>query len=291
MRVDKTLIKRVDCGESPVHRIINCSRCLWRLASFCLACALLAPHAFAQPWQRLSDGRVVIEVKDHKLAFDPNIWGASGTSATVNFLTDHESERHSLADVLAQPDGFRAAFASSPSVLVRMTNSANGPGLFLNRFDRRSVPDSTRIEIYLFTDSDKPEGCYYSFRRITARLASCTENNLGAFETVVPDEDGFFRVVSPSDYARAQHAEYVLAPDLRKAYAPAPLIVSCSTSLNNSRPREWGQCSASSWYGNDIGIYYQFDYSRFPKSRWIELDRRMRDIYADILMQNEGGQK
>jgi hypothetical protein len=252
---------------------------------------VLAPQAFAQPWQRLSDGRVVIEVKDHKLAFDPHIWGASGTSATVAFLADHESERHSLADVLAEPDRFRVVFSNSAEVLVRMSNSFNGPGLFLNRFDRRSVPDSTRIEMYLFAGSDKSDSCHYSFRRVTARMAFCTENNLGPFETAVPDDDGFFRVVSPSEYARAQSAEYVLGPDLRKTYAPAPLIVWCFTSLNDSRPREWGQCSASSWYGNGLGIYYQFDYSTFPKSGWIQLDHRMRQIYADILMQDEGRRK
>jgi hypothetical protein len=82
---------------------------------------------------------VVIDVKDHKLAFDPNIWGASGTSATVDFLIDHEHERHSLAEVIEAPDRFRPLFANEDAVGVRMSNSWNGPGLFLNRFDRRSV--------------------------------------------------------------------------------------------------------------------------------------------------------
>jgi hypothetical protein len=254
------------------------------LASLCLAFILLAPQAIAQPWQRLPDGRVVIEVKDHKLAFDPDIWGASGTSATVDFVIDHEHERHSLAEVIEAPDRFRPIFANEDAVGVRMSNSWDGPGLFLNRFDRRSVPTSTRIEMLIFDrklTSSRDCNPRHFYRGLLNTY--CSEKELYRYETESPDADGFWRVVSPSAAARAASVQYVLSDVIRKTYAPGPVTFGCRLNYGPV-PSEWGRCHSYSSYTGDIGIYYEFEFLNYPEATWVELDRRMRQIYAGILV-------
>ena len=268
---------------------------MWDGAGLSLAVLLLASAAFAQPWQRLPDGRVVIEVKDHKLAFDPNIWRAgTGYPPAVEFRVPGGNEGYLLTRAIEDPDGARAYFSGVNKVTVTMTNGWNELGLFLNRFARRSLPNSSRIELVIFDirayESQNCDPRFFSYAAVPQTLR-CSESELGAFETETPDADGFLRVLGPDRSARPRSVEYVLAPEIRKSYSIGPVIIGCSASLNDSEPREWGQCATSSTYAEGVGIYYQFRYSSFPKSNWMQLDRRMRDIYADILMQNEGGQK
>jgi hypothetical protein len=300
MRAGNILIGRVPCAACGLHLLADRLRRIRDLASLypaslCLAFVLLAPQALAQPWQRLPDGRVVIEVKDHKLAFDPNIWRAgTGYPAAVEFHAAGEKERYSLSRAIEDPNGARVFFSRFDALMVTMTNGWNEPGLFLNRFDRRSLPDSSRIELLIFDKKAvSRQACDQSdyLNGYGLGNVNCTESDLGPFETKEPDSDGFFRIVTPTPYARAQSAKYVLAPEIRKTYAPGPISVGCSQSLNDSEPREWGQCSVATLFSDGVGTFYQFRYSGYPKSTWIELDHRMRRIYADVLLHNEGGQK
>jgi hypothetical protein len=294
MQTDKVLVNRERRGSSGLHLIVDRLRRTRSFASLCLAFVLVAPQAFAQPWQRLPDGRVVIEVKRHKLAFDPNIWRAgTGYPPAVEFHAAGEKERYSLTRAIEDPDGARAFFSRFDEITLTMTNGWNEPSLFLNRFDRRSLPHSSRIELVIFDKDAAHQLCdpLSFFGSFTLRTVHCSESELGPFETDPPDIDGFLRVVSPTPSARETFVKYVLAPEIRKSYATAPILIGCLPSLNSSELREWGQCAATSTYRAGAGIFYQFRFSSFPKSSWIKLDRRMREIYADILMQNEGGQQ
>jgi hypothetical protein len=88
-------------------------------------------------------------------------------------------------------------------------------------------------------------------------------------------------VVSPSAAARATSVQYVLSDVIRKTYAPGPVTFACR--LNYSPVlSEWGRCHSYSSYTGDIGIYYEFEFLNYPEATWVELDRRMRQIYAGM---------
>jgi hypothetical protein len=258
-----------------------------RLARLCaISLISLLSHSnpiLAKAWQTLPDGRVLIEIKGEKLAFDPGITDTARGDAAVVFSARGADERYSLSQVLADPERSRVFFSKYDPISVVMENSWNLSGQFLNKFPRNSLPTSNRIELLIFGGEEGEwRGCdpHHFYRGIPN--VGCDETKLFSYESPTPDADGFLRVMSPSTQAKRTNAQYVLSRDMREKYANGPVIFGCSANFTPS-PLEWGTCEASSSLSNRLRVFYEFQYARYPRSSWLALDQRMRAIFANIL--------
>jgi hypothetical protein len=264
-----------------------------KLARLC-AISLISLLAHSNPtlakaWQTLPDGRVLIDIKGEKLAFDPGIADAARGYAAVVFSARGADEHYSLSQVLADPERSRTLFSKYDPISVVMVNSQNLSRQFLNRFPRDSLPSSSRIELLIFGGQESEwRGCdpHHFYRGIPN--VGCDEAKLFSYESLTPDADGFLRVVSLSAQARRTNAQYVLSRAIREKYADGPVIFGCSEDFT-PRPLEWGKCEAYSSISNRLRVFYEFQFARYPKSSWLALDHRMRTIFANILGEKSSG--
>jgi hypothetical protein len=102
-----------------------------------------------RPWERLPDGRVVIEIKGVKLAFDPDIdrgppeaWPAVHSSVQFIPVRTPGARGLTFRQVIDDPARARAAFAKWQLVKIKTGNNPTSRGRFLGRYDRSEVIDS-----------------------------------------------------------------------------------------------------------------------------------------------------
>jgi hypothetical protein len=89
--------------------------------------------ANAEPWERLPDGRVIIDIKGFKFAFP----GTGNDLNSIHFNEADRQDRATLRDVLMSPDKNRALFKSRSDINVSIYSGRTG--LFFGRFDRNEL--------------------------------------------------------------------------------------------------------------------------------------------------------
>src|SRR5215213_5083571 len=79
------------------------------------------------PWERLPDGRVVIEIKGVKLAFDADL-DRGAQHASVNFLAVRPPDAQlTFRQVVNDPASARRAFSEWRAVTIRTWNNPTSP--------------------------------------------------------------------------------------------------------------------------------------------------------------------
>jgi len=240
-----------------------------------------------RPWEELPDGRIIVEIKGNKLAFNKNIdRDERYLSLRFSSATPSKIKELGFQDVVEHPGIARAVFKSWDIVRIHTQNSRSAPGLFLARYDRKTIPSSSRIELEIFSDPEQilcrtslvelelHRNCArfndlasgFRFRRnagpIIVRhpkaLSSETENEAGGWTTYV------FPI---SERRSATHeAIYFQCEDL-------------SEICRNNSKNVFGYAIRK-----NVSLYFEFSLTEFPKKRMRELDRRMREVFDDVLL-------
>ncbi|MDE2471483.1 MAG: hypothetical protein KGL35_22830, partial [Bradyrhizobium sp.] len=140
-----------------------------RLISLALAGAgsILANSnaAIATPWEKLPDGRVIIQVKNVRLAFPADAADANDIEFTDRYQL---KSRMSLKEIIAEPDLAQKLFSDARLVYVDIPNLIDRKGLYLGQFPRSDFPS---FSASLVIGEGAQAGCEYAAAR-SARLSA-----------------------------------------------------------------------------------------------------------------------
>jgi hypothetical protein len=212
--------------------------------------------AAAEEWQKLPDGRTVIDVKGVRL-------GLPTTGPDLGFIEfrDIPGRRTlTLKDTIARPDDARELFAKAAVVNVGITIPPTQVGLFLGKFPRTQFPSFTSgLVIGLNVDGN----CSYweeHYAQLRSQL-SPGDPRIGPYgwaEFKEGDHPPLWSYVQPSS-----------GPD------PPFKGINCDYSVF---------CGSAKCFGRNIGFSYQFNRKMFGQPDWQALNERIYDALRFVLL-------
>jgi hypothetical protein len=225
----------------------------------------------AQPWQRLPDGRVSIDIKGVRVAMPTDDQDAG------NIIIWERSflRGFSLRQVIDHPDQARQFFAIEPLIYIHIPNvvanrlfSAPNDSLFLGHFDPAAYES-------------------FGFSILIGEMAQddCQSRI---------DEAGMYRERLLKETAATDRngwAEFVTSRSPgRWVYIKQQIPLSSPPDLDSITCTELGDCSAWVCLQHDHSFSYQFQRSRFQISAWPIVVRRAADVLNYVLPdENIGG--
>jgi len=229
------------------------------LAIIALCSTVATPcSAGTDDWEKLPDGRVIIELKDVRVALP-----ASGSDTELITFTDRHHIRNemTLREVIQRPADARRLFESTDLIFVSLPNLMDRPGLFLGKFPRSEFKSG-----------------HAGFAVGKGALASCqswaeTFSKLAA--SLTPNDSR----LSSDGWAEFKLRDnplqlaYIRAPqDSAKAYFPG---VSCGYFKG---------CSVSKCLAADLTASYGFSRTIVEQKDWLSLDQRVHELMAYIFI-------
>jgi hypothetical protein len=221
------------------------------LFAFCFS-AFLIDSCLAAPddWERLPDGRVVIQVKDVRLALP-----SEGEDLKfITFLDIPHRKEMTLNRVIVAPDDARKMFNEARLINVLTDNGMDRKGLWLGKFDRselRAVSMGIAIGAGAIGNCDAWER---EFASLKAKLAP-NDPRIGG--------DGL--------------AEFPLVSRVYVQTREQSIFsgISCDT-LNF--------CYVSKCLGNEVGLTFNFPEKSYGRSSWEELTAKLHDVLSFVLV-------
>ncbi|WGD52464.1 hypothetical protein QA641_00470 [Bradyrhizobium sp. CB1650] len=223
--------------------------------------ASIAPcdAALALDWDKLPDGRVIIEVKDVRLALP-----SEGADTQLVRFTDRLATKNemTLGEVIRAPDVARRMFSNTSLMNVGIPNVLDRDDLFLRKFPRsefRSLTVGFAIGKGALTDCE-------SWARTYAKLLA----NLASGDVQI----------SPSGWGRFKMGErppvwaYVY-PSLDAANQPFFPGLSCDS---------FNICGSTKCLGPNLEVSYNFSGRIFTEVDWLSVDRRVHRLLDYILL-------
>ncbi|WP_354135998.1 hypothetical protein [Bradyrhizobium sp. LB11.1] len=214
--------------------------------------SLYSLTAVAQDWDHLPDGRVIIEIKNKKLAF-PSV----GFDVDhVRFDEDSLQDRATLREVIASPNKAREIFRRRRNVGVSIWVAPN-ESRFLNQFDRAGIQN-----LYLwFNVGEDQQLC---------RLTTEEFNHVGAAQRRKPQSGS-----SPWEVSRIKDTLFYsyVGPELKLAW-PGLKDISCN-SLS--------YCGVNICLTPELSFSYGFGSKAIAQDRWVELSRQVDAILSNIV--------
>jgi hypothetical protein len=250
----------IDCYVAGFERPL---RVLLSFCRFTCLTALLAGFAIpraadAEGWATLPDGRVIVGLKDIRVALP-----ASGPDTElIRFADRHNIHNEmTLKQVIDRPTEARRLFDSADLIYVSLPNLQDRTGPYLNRFPR----------------SDFRSG-QASFVVGNGALASCKPwtDNLARLAARIKQQDA---QVSADGWAEFKLGKspvtlaYVRPGyDRTKMYFPG---VTCGY---------FKDCAFSKCLTADLAVSYGFSRAAVEQSGWVALDQKVRDLFKYLFI-------
>ncbi len=250
------------------------------LAAFVVAAFGAAAPAGAQdaaPWPRLPDGRVLIEIHGHRVAFLPDL-----RPGEVSFDVRPGPGVVDLRRVIEDPAWARERFRAMRAVWIFLVNAQNVPGRFLGRFDRRLVPHTSTFRIGLYADrmATACEGHNVPMRQACHRFAQLAQ------DPPALEEDGF--VVDRPDGLRGLGSTFYIVPAAeRLSVTGEPIFFQRHDVLGFGR-NGFSHLWDGYFVRPGVRLLYQFTVRHHSKSTWRQVDARFRAVLDDILVTDQG---
>ena len=114
------------------------------------------------PWPVLSDGRLAFDIYDRRIAIAP----CSSCLRDVEFYVESGASSFGtstwlkLEDVIREPRRLRRAIVDSRRIGIRLGNSWGEKDLFLDRFDRRTLPNTPWMILTIYRQAAAHSGCW-----------------------------------------------------------------------------------------------------------------------------------
>ncbi len=210
----------------------------------------------AADWDRLPDGRVVIDIKGIKFAFR-----ASGNDLDSIHFNLASPQHATLREVLASPNRNRDILDRNANTNITVYVRENG-GLFLDRFDRNAL-DSVG---FAFDVGENQRNCTSwgkAFNR--AKAEDPKDQKL---------EDGWRESVTAG-------IEKVYIRDLR-AGEEAEEIQSLYCTEQQS-------CGSSICLAPNLSFMFKFSRVAHPKSQWVDVLKNVKDVMSYVLPERSTG--
>jgi hypothetical protein len=240
--------------------VIRNSRRIFLFA--CLLVALAGPlPARAQDWERLPDGRVVIEIEGVRLGLPTEEPHVDDIGFYIRPLGSSSGELK-LRRIIASPEKARQTFASADDISLRIPFIADRPGLLLGRFDRNDLPTVS----FSFSVGPRTErlcqslaGQHAEYRRKIS-AGAVPEDRYGWWE--------FIDVRSPRTWT------YFRASPLPRL-PPEMEAVQCNGL---------GWCATTACLGQRLGFSYSFNGRVFDRSTWTNLMEKAAAVMDFVLI-------
>jgi hypothetical protein len=233
---------------------------LGRTACFVLitSIAILAAceSANAADWDRLPDGRVVIDIKGIKLAFP-----AAGSDLDSIHFNLASPQHATLREVLASPDRNREIFDRNANTNITVYVRAKG-GLFFDRFDRNALNSVG----FAFDVGENQTNCTSwgkAFNRAKAEDPKDQKLEYGWRESVTA---GIEKVYTRASGSATEEAE------IQSLY--------CNESQH---------CGSSICLLPNLSVIFRFSSLAHPKSRWADLLKNVDDVLNYVLPERSTG--
>jgi hypothetical protein len=261
------------CGSACANASLGCRAVVTSLILLLLVVLPVRAQLAATQWERLPDGRVLIDIHGHRVAFAPDL-----PPGEVGFARVPGQGVVDLRRVIDDPAWARERFQALPVVWIFLVNAHNVPGRFLGRFDRRSVPNTSIFRIGLYADrlATACEEHVGSFRRACDRFAQLAQSPPAL------DEDGF--VVDRPDFLPGLGSTFYIVPAAERVAATGePIFFRHHDVLGYGRN---GISHLRDGYFAKPGVrlLYQFSADHHPKVEWRQVDARFRAVLDDILV-------
>lgn len=242
-----------------------------------------APQA-AVPWPRLSDGRLVLDIKGFRVALP-----ADPRPGEVALDIAPKGPQVDLRQVIDDPAWARARFEALPAVWIFFVNRHHLPGRFLGRFDRRAVPDTTVFRVGLHGDRSNTACGAGVPRLLEPERRACEHFTRLAHEPPALDAHGF--IVDRPDFLRGTGFTFYVFPAAERLSAMGePVFLGCEDVLRFCRS---GIAHLGDGYFVRPGIrlLYQFGTHDRPEAGWREADAQFRAVVDDILATDPPGSR
>ncbi len=222
--------------------------------------SFLATPCSAAPddWEKLPDGRVVIELKDVRVALP-----ASGADTESITFTDrhHIRNKMTLSEVIQRPADARRLFDSTDLLYVNLPNLIERPGLFLGKFPRSEF---------------KSGGAGFAVGK--GALARCKD----WAETFSKLAAGLTQ--NDSRLSGDGWAEFKLSDNpLQLAYVRSPQH-SAKTFFPGVSCNYFNGCGLSKCLTADLTASYGFSRTIVEQKDWLSLDQRVHDLMSYIFI-------
>jgi hypothetical protein len=280
--------------QNAEHAAVRCVRASLIIGAFGFP-GLVA----AEPFPRLPDGRVVVEIFGRKVGLP----AGPGSLDRISFYPSRTANStfgnttFTLRQALAEPEKARRALEEEPrwvSVRIMAHVTGRNEGRLLERWGPEAVPLSDPASP-LTVSITRPESADASLQQLSS---------LAPPEASEPDEDGYFvrQGVTPPprpNIPRMPPADtaYRLPAAQRLWPSPRDLVVICRRT--GGPVRECRQTIITA----DRRVSVTWDWSEagwqspsgpatnyFPKPRWRELDLRLREVALFLLIDQDPGE-
>lgn len=227
------------------------------IIAFCLTVATPC-YAADDDWKKLPDGRVVIELKDIRVALP-----AEGPDTELIRFTDRHQIRNemTLQEVVQRPADARRLFESTDLIAVSLPNLLERSGLFFKKFPRSEFK-SVRTG---FAVGKGALGNCQSWAEIFSKLAADLSANDARLS-----RDGW------AEFKLGEHPlqlAYVRSPyDPEKAYFPG---LSCGY---------FNDCGSSKCLTKSLSVAYGFNSAVIGHRDWLSLDRKVQELLKYIFI-------
>jgi hypothetical protein len=211
------------------------------------------PQTDDRPWERLPDGRVVIEIKGVRVAMPI----AGPDLQDIRFPRADGTGGVTLREVIDAPGEARAFFNKEKRVFLSIPADIPGrQGLLLRRFDREAFKSFR----FSFAFGERSQANCQAWAEIFGKYRTKL-----ATENPVADPHGWVEFVQPRSprnwiYMRPQDE-----PSLPKHFSS----INCG---------DLGSCSVSSCIGNNSAFSFQFNRGIHKREVWGEVVRKAAEI-------------
>lgn len=251
--------------------------------------------AVAQPWETLSNGKIVIEIFNERLAFEPE------DASLISFKRSHDGTYSTLklVDAITHPDEARAFFLGPRlkhvGIIVELNisrESASNPQRpFLGEYSWDDLPRTSPTEPLTFnilpTNEIMGNGRDYKTGEMRAHRAHerpITPPYQYYRTAFGPSENGFtwypFEDPLPEQKKNGVHTIYMLPGSQRTEKSNHDLQVICSRVGAPWRMCRYTQLSKDSL----VRFNVRWGENKFPESSWKKLDSLFHRIAATVFI-------
>jgi hypothetical protein len=234
-------------------------RSLACLALYAATVLSASSAAFAGTWDKLPDGRVIIQVKDVRLALP-----ADGADTDIIEFMDRRQikNRMTLKEVIVEPERAQKLFSTASLINVIIPNLIERKDLYVGKFlrsDFRSFEAGLAIGEGALTNC---ESWATRFARLKASLASDDAR------------------IGPSGWAEFQESKSPLI----LAYVRTPLDAYHQNFFPGISCDHVSTCGSTKCLGTDVSVSYRFSGKAIEQENWRSFELKVHELFKYLLI-------
>ena len=239
--------------------------------------------ALGAPWPVLSDGRLVLDIFNRRVALSP--CDTCQLDIELRIGSYHADTVYlTWGDVIREPVRLRRALTHADHVEIRSGNLPNMKGKLFGRFERSGMPVSQELTLVIYRKPVRYSDCAAGKGPLGA--PPCEFLLKAANEPERADPAGF--VVNHGHfYGGTDKDTLYISTDaaLRSAVGLPPFFICnwAAVCANDLNPRD----GPGYLVAPDVGIAFSFVREDYPETEWLRLQQKVQSIFDDLVINKE----